>query len=206
MVVWRMKGCLFSRLFQAATEVKTTDSFFRMCNTWCMSKRRKVVPKPHDCIFYWLISLLSRFWYHRFPFDLSTIWNGFPMDDAAPVGARTHTGLGVLWVLVTFRGFLLVLSTLNQAFQELKLHMTLTLESHTSIKNYWPNVVQIWILFEITNVIQLLESELIALLDCFAALIKMRRYHFVHSLLQLKWLVFYINLLQIAADVKLSSW
>lgn len=56
------------------------------------------------------------------------------MDDAAPVGARSHTGSGVLWVLVTFRGFLLVLSTLNQVFQELKLHMTLMLESHTSIK------------------------------------------------------------------------
>jgi hypothetical protein len=65
---------------------------------------------------------------------MSTIWNGFPMDDAAPVGARSHTGLGVLWVLVTFRGFLLVLSTLNQVFQELKLHMTLMLKSHTSIK------------------------------------------------------------------------
>jgi hypothetical protein len=60
------------------------------------------------------------------------------MDDAAPVGARSRMGLGVLWVLVTFRGFLLVLSTLNQVFQELKLHMTLMLESHTSIKTTDP--------------------------------------------------------------------
>jgi hypothetical protein len=158
---------------------------------------------------YWLISLLSRFWCHGFPFDLSTIWNGFPTDDAAPVGARSH-GFRCMWVLVTFRGFLLVLSTLNQVFQELKLHMTLMLESHTSIKKYWPNVIQIWILFVMNKcdsaAWEWVESELIALLDCFAALLKMQRYHFIHSLLQLKWLVCYINLLQIAADVKLSSW
>lgn len=115
-----------------------------------------------------------------------------------------------MWVLVTFRGFLLVLSTLNQVFQELKLHMTLMLESHTSIKNYWPNAIQIWIPFVMNKcdsaAWEWVESELIALLDCFAALIKMQGYHFIHSLLQLKWLVCYVNLLQIAADVKLSMW
>lgn len=53
-----------------------------------------MVTKPHDSI---VLTDLTAFQIliSAFPFDLSTIWNGFPMDDAAPVGARSHTGLGV---------------------------------------------------------------------------------------------------------------